>query len=442
MKLSILTLGSRGDVQPYVALGRGLQAAGHKVVLVTAEQYGDFVTGHGLDFAPVDRRFLELTDTTAGQAAFEGRNKMGLFKMVLPAMRQIIDDCWAAAQGSDAIIYHLKMLGGYHIAEKLGIPAIKAMPIPVYPTASFTNPVAGRELPKVLNKLSYAVNDLGKAPFMGIVNDWRQSVGLRPRGRLAAEKRLPDGEVIPVLQAYSPLVVANPPDWPVHVTAAGYWFLEGDPTWQPPAELVDFLDAGPPPVYIGFGSMLFSDPERKFQILIDALQRAGQRGIIASGWGLRSAPKFESFYMLDQAPHDWLFPRMAAVVHHGGAGTTAAGLRAGKPSVIVPFFGDQSFWGRRVHSLGAGPAPVLQKKLTVEALAAAIEEAVTGTHMRARAAEIGAAIEAEDGVGEAVRFIESRLAPGSIRVSPAIGGDRNPISSGQLPGGQQAGNAG
>jgi sterol 3beta-glucosyltransferase len=411
MKIAILTLGSRGDVQPYVALGRGLRDAGHTVTLVTAEQFGDFIAGYGLDFAPVDRRFLELTDTSAGKAAFEGGNKMGLFRMVLPAMRQILDDCWDAVQGSDAIVYHLKMLGGYHLAEKLGIPAIKAMPLPVYPTTAFTNPVAGRELPRALNQLSYAVNDLGKAPFMGIVNDWRQkTLGLPPRGRFTAENVLPDGTIIPVLQAYSSHVVPMPADWPDHAVATGYWFLDGDADWQPSDDLRDFLAAGPPPVYIGFGSMVFSEPERKLQLVIDALRLAGRRGVIAAGWGGAIATgRHESIRHIDQAPHEWLFPRVAAVVHHGGAGTTAAGLRAGKPSVIVPFFGDQSFWGRRVYELGAGPMPIRQKNLTVEALAGAIREAVLNPAMVAAAEQLGAAIRAENGVGEAVRFIESWL---------------------------------
>lgn len=422
MNFAILTLGSRGDVQPYVALGRGLLAAGHDVTLVTAAQFEDFVTGYGLRFAPVDRRFLELTDTDAGQGAFEGGG-LKLFKLAMPALRQVLEDSWAAVQGAEAIIYHVKMLGGYHLAEKLGIPAVVAMPLPFYPTSAYTNPLAGRELPAALNRRSYAVNSMGKAPFMGMVNDWRKNtLGLPPRGRFAAEDRLPDGTPVPVMQAYSPHVVPVPADWPPSVTATGYWFLDGDPAWQPESALADFLAAGPPPIYVGFGSMTTRDPEAKSRAVIEAVQTAGCRAVLASGWGgLRASNVPDSVFLIDQAPHDWLFPQVAAVVHHGGAGTTAAGLRAGKPTVVVPFFGDQSFWGRRVFALGAGPEPIPQKKLTAEGLAAAIRSAVGDATIQARAAELGAAIRAEDGVGNAVAFLEAQL-----RLSPA---DAAPVAS-------------
>lgn len=430
MKIAILTLGSRGDVQPYVALGRGLQDAGHDITLVTAEQFGDFVTAHGVAFAPVDRRFLELTDTSAGKAAFEGGNRMGLFKMVMPVMRQIFDDCWEAVQGADAIIYHIKMLAGYHLAEKMGIPAIKAMPLPTYPTAAFTNPIAGRELPVAFRRMSYALNDFGKIPFIGIINDFRQkTLSLPKRGRFAAEDRLPNGDVIPVLHAYSPHVVPVPPDWPPHVVTTGYWHLESDSTWQPPEDLVDFLAGGPPPVYIGFGSMLFNEPEAKSRIVVEALQRAGQRGIVAAGWGGLTADSLpDTIHLIDQAPHDWLFPRMAAVVHHGGAGTTAVGLRAGKPTIVVPFFGDQSFWGNRVHTLGTGPAPIPQKKLTAEGLANAIRQATTDPAIQRAASDAGEVILAEDGVARAVEFIETQLAG---RSNEPVAAARSPLPAPQ-----------
>lgn len=409
MHVTILTLGSRGDVQPYIAVGRGLLAAGHGVRLVTAAQFEGFVRGHGLDFAPLDRRFLELTDTSAGQSAFEGGNKLQLYKMVRPALRQILDDSWSATQGTDAIIYHLKILAGYHLAEKLGIPAMIGMPLPAYPTSAFANPVLPSGMPSMFNRPSYRVNQLGKMPFAGMINDWRRSVlGLPPTSRFAAEDRLPDGRPIPVLHAYSPHVVPTPPDWPPHVTTTGYWFLDQPTGWEPPKSLLEFLDDGPPPVYVGFGSMTTREPEAKARIIIAALERAGQRGLIAAGWGgLRTADLPPSFHVIKEAPHEWLFPHMAAVVHHGGAGTTAAGLYAGRPTVVVPFFGDQGFWGRRVHTLGAGPEPIPQKALTVERLAAAIHDAVTSVAMRTRAEALGAALRAEDGVGVAVRFIEN-----------------------------------
>jgi sterol 3beta-glucosyltransferase len=245
-------------------------------------------------------------------------------------------------------------------------------------------------------------------PFAGMVNKWRQTtLGLPARSRLANDMVQPNGRPTPTLYAYSPHVVPTPSDWPDTTCASGYWFLDAAADWQPPAGLAAFLQAGPPPVYIGFGSMVGQSPEKLGQIAIAALQKSGQRGLLASGLGgLQASDLPDTIFMLASAPHDWLLPQVAAVVHHGGSGTTGAGLRAGKPTVICPFIADQPFWGARVQQLGVGPAPIPQKKLTVENLAAAIETAVTNKPMQAKAAELGKKIRSEDGVQTAVNFIE------------------------------------
>jgi sterol 3beta-glucosyltransferase len=212
---------------------------------------------------------------------------------------------------------------------------------------------------------------------------------------------------VPFLNAWSEHVVPNPPDWPADVATVGYWFLDRPDDWAPSPALAAFLDSGPPPVYIGFGSMAARHPERTSQTVLRAIRQTGQRALLARGWGGIDAQDVPEFvFLLDEAPHDWLFPRCVAVVHHGGAGTTAASLRAGRPSVICPFFGDQPFWGRRVHALGAGPAPIRQKKLTADQLAAAIRVAIGDDRVRRRAAEIGRAIRAEDGIGRATRHLQ------------------------------------
>ena len=198
----------------------------------------------------------------------------------------------------------------------------------------------------------------------------------------------------------------EPPDWPETAAVAGYWFLE-EPEWTPPPDLQAFLDAGDPPVYVGFGSMIGRDPERTARLVAEALRAAGVRGLLATGWGgLSPTDLGDDLFVLEQAPHDALFPHCAAVVHHGGAGTTAAGLRAGRPTVVCPFFGDQPFWGRRVHTLGVGPAPIRQTDLTAPRLAAAIQQATGSDAVRQRAEALGRTIRAEDGVGAAVRFVE------------------------------------
>lgn len=194
-----------------------------------------------------------------------------------------------------------------------------------------------------------------------------------------------------------------------HNRITGYWSLDEAPDWRPPARLVEFLESGPPPVYVGFGSMAHRNPQQTTQLVHKALQRSGQRGVLATGWGALSGaqwPHTSDLFMLDSIPHSWLFPRMAAVVHHGGSGTTGAGLRAGVPSVLVPHAGDQPFWARRVADLGVGPRPIPRRRLTAERLAAAIARAVRDEEMRARAAAVGQRIRAEDGVGQAIGIIE------------------------------------
>jgi UDP:flavonoid glycosyltransferase YjiC (YdhE family) len=215
---------------------------------------------------------------------------------------------------------------------------------------------------------------------------------------------------LPVLYGYSRHVTPVPSDWNDSNIVTGYWFLEPAESWEPSPSLVAFLESGPAPVYIGFGSMVHQDPDETAQMVITALDRSGQRGIIGSGWSdLQEDDLPDSVHVVGSLPHAWLFPRMAAVVHHGGVGTTAAGLRAGVPSILTPFFGDQPYWAHRVFELGVGPKPIPRRRLDAENLARAIRIAVSSEEMRKKAAALGARIRREDGVSEAVRVLERTL---------------------------------
>jgi sterol 3beta-glucosyltransferase len=411
MHILILTLGSRGDVQPYIALGIGLQAAGHTVTLTTLPTFEGVATEHRLAFRPLRGEFLELLQTPAGKAAIVGKgNPLALLRMVTPMLRGMLDDGWSAAQGVDAIIYHPKALGGHSIAEKLGIPGILALPLPLYsPTRAFPSPILPiTQLGAGLNYASHQlIVRLASASTRGMLNRWRKEVLGLPA---AGDELMLSGRPTLRLYAYSPALVPTPSDWDAHSVATGYWFLDQPSGWHPPDSLVAFLRAGPPPIYIGFGSMPSQDAAGKTALVLAALERAGQRGVLATGWGGLTATNLPpNVYALDAVPHDWLFPQMAAVVHHGGAGTTGAGVRAGVPTIICPFFGDQPFWGRRVAAAGVGPYPIPQKRLTVERLAEAMRVAATDPTMREQAASLGAQIRAEDGVTRAVALIEARI---------------------------------
>jgi UDP:flavonoid glycosyltransferase YjiC (YdhE family) len=215
---------------------------------------------------------------------------------------------------------------------------------------------------------------------------------------------------MPYLYGFSPSVVPRPADWPPWHHISGYWFLDRDPSWTAPKPLVDFLESGPMPISIGFGSMTGEEAEKLVGLAVEALQRSGQRSVLLGGWAdMDNLELPDTIFQIDAVPHDWLFPRMAAVIHHGGSGTTAAGLRAGVPSVLVPFFGDQPFWGRRVHALGVGPKPIQRKSLTVSKLSEAITQAVEDEAIKHNAAALGERIRAEDGVQSAVDFIRDYL---------------------------------
>jgi sterol 3beta-glucosyltransferase len=407
--ITILTVGSRGDVQPYIALGLGLQQAGYQVRLATETGFEGLVRGYGLNFAPLQAEFLRLAQSPEGKAALSGKqNPLTLMKQVMPMLRRMMDDAWEVARDSDAIIYHPKALAGYHIAEKLSIPGFLAMMLPAYSkTGAFANPVFGaHNFGSWLNRLTYdAFRKASLISYRGMINTWRkETLDLPP----FKDEMTLHGKPVPKIYAYSRHVVPIPSDWDDSTFVSGYWFLPASSDWQPPADLLAFLQQGTPPIYVGFGSMPSQDAQRTTNIVLEAARRAGQRVILATGWGgLQASAIPATAYLLNSAPHDWLFPRCLAVVHHGGAGTTAAGLRAGKPTVICPFFGDQPFWGQRVFELGVGPCPIPQKKLSVENLAQAISTATTDEKMHQCADVLGQKIRAEDGVAQAIQFINA-----------------------------------
>ncbi|MBN2047451.1 MAG: glycosyltransferase family 1 protein [Anaerolineaceae bacterium] len=417
MKITIFAAGSRGDIQPCVALGKGLRQAGYDVRLAAPADFSAFVSGHGLDFYPLrgDVQAIMASDTGRKFMESGGGNPLksisAVRELIAPVVMEMAMDVLAACEDADALV----CLGvfsafGQAVAELLCIPQINVEPTPLLTTRAFPAPSwpIQRDLGGWHNLLSGAamlqVVWLWYRPF---VNDFRERIGL-PAYRARDYHR--SFRTVPMLGAYSPQVIPHPGDWPESLRITGYLFLDGQAGWQPSPELEAFLGAGDPPVYIGFGSMAGKNPENLAEIAAEALDKSGQRGLLLTGWGgLKPGAQSERVFVLDSAPHSWLFPRMAAVVHHGGAGTTAEGLRAGVPNVITPFVLDQHFWGARVRALGVGPAPIPQKKLGASSLADAINAAVTDGKMRQRARSMGEAIRAEDGVGSAVKAVKHLL---------------------------------
>jgi sterol 3beta-glucosyltransferase len=410
VKVLLLTYGSRGDVQPYIALGKQLLADGHEVVLATSDRFENSIREHGLKYGFMRDDMLKLLDSDDGRALVEKTSNIlgvviqlvAMLKKVGPLQRALVEDCWQVCdlEKPDLIVYHPKTYAAPDIGEKLGIPVVLSMLAPMMvPTAERVNigfPDLG--LGGWYNRLTYR-----------IVNGIMSVSSAKFRKELRAQLNLPskpkpdllhaaDGTRVPVVHAHSRHVVPQPSDWPTEAVTTGYWFLDEVDCWTPPEQLEAFLRDGPPPVYIGFGSMAGRKPDKLAKIVVDAIQQSGERAILATGWGgLRPADLPCNILSIEGAPHDWLFPRVSCVVHHGGAGTTAAGLRAGKPTLVIPFMGDQPFWAKRVFEIGVGPNPIPRRKLKATKLADALRQLTKNPSISANSETIGVLIRQENG---------------------------------------------
>ena len=410
MRITILTYGSRGDVQPFLALAVGLQRAGHQVKLAAPHRFEDFVSGYNLSFIPLagDPEVISQRLNDAGA------NPIGMVRAmsgyIFSIADQVAREAFAACEDADLIIHSFLFTAGAHsLARKLSIPDVSVQTFPIFaPTRAFP-PVSMAGLPP--GPLSYFSHWLTTQIFWhGGKIGFRRLRKLDPQA-FDLDLYWPfhaDGNRLrtPLVLAYSPTVVPRPDDWfAPYIHIPGYFFLDSSGSYQPPAALTDFISAGKPPVCVSFGSMIHHEIARIYRVVFDALLKTDNRAIVLSGWSKLSGEQTANILVTDAIPHDWLFPRCKALIHHGGAGTTAAGLHSGIPNLVVPFAADQPFWGARVHAIGAGPRPIPVKELTAEKLIAVLIEADEKA-IRNSAQAAGRKIRAEDGVGNAVKFIE------------------------------------
>lgn len=422
MIATVLAIGSRGDVQPYVALADGLRRAGHAVRFVTTTDFEGLARAHGLDVEPVPFSVQAALAERSAQRAVEGGRHGASFaafaRIARTGARALAETALAATGGADVVIGGLSAVAvGRGLAERTGVPFLPALNVPVDATSAWPGALFPylRIGPRGFsNRLSHGLSRLALALTVRGGGDAAlvDVLGVRPLPRWGVlDHLLPASQ--PVLYGISPAILPTPSDWPGSRHVVGTWFLDPPGDWRPEPELVGFLAAGPAPVYVGFGSMGTEDPASTAKLVLEAVRAAGVRAIVHRGWArlLTDAPP-PSVHVVESVPHAWLLPRVAAAVHHGGAGTTAASLRAGVPTVVVPFHGDQAFWARRVHDLGAGPTPIPRRRLTAERLTAALVAATTDPDVRGRAAALGARVRTEDGVGDAVRWIERTVATG------------------------------
>lgn len=413
-RIVMATIGTQGDVQPYVALAVALKAKGYSVVVGASAEFEDMVESRGLEFwslgAPIQSF---LTQRRFEKAMSENMLING--PALLREGQKIVDTAaraaWKMAQGADAILLNLNTSFGIDIAEALDIPAIMVALQPLNTTAEFPlTSYYGPDLGPAFNRLTHAATSVQQAYYDLPRNRLRRELmGLKPRKKGGFFKDT-DGKSLPTLYAYSPIVSPRPRDWPKNAIVTGYWPLPDNSAWAPSERFRAFLDDGPKPVYIGFGSMPFG-AERNTEILRHAMALWGGRAVVARGWGgINPEDLPKCVYAIGHAPHDKLFAHVAAVVHHGGAGTTSAGLHAGRPTFVVPQTVDQPYWGRRVHELGCGPVPVRLRRLTADILAEALHDLTTYQPYADNAAVLAEQLAAEDGPGRAIKHIERVIA--------------------------------
>ncbi|EPB92999.1 hypothetical protein HMPREF1544_00073 [Mucor circinelloides 1006PhL] len=439
LHFTCLTIGSRGDVQPYVALCKELQKDGHTCRIATHPEYEQWITQHGIEFKSIggdpgelmklciDNSFLSVSFIREGT------------KFFYSWFESLLESSYKACQGTDVIIESPSAMVGVHMAEKLGVPYFRSMPFPFTRTTKFPHPFASQSTAggRIYNDMTYVMIDMALwAGTSKYVNRFRRDVLKLPSTNL---DRLELWRV-PYIYSFSPSVVHPPKDWPDFIHCTGYWFLDNpEMKWKPDAALVEFLNAANdtrPVVYIGFGSIIVPDAVETTRVIVEAVLKANVRAIICKGWSARittskvshkksrSAGDMEfikqeeaeqeedsgvlldkypgTIYHVDSVPHDWLFPQIQGVVHHGGAGTTAAGLRAGLPTVIKPFFGDQRFWGQRIEELQVG---ICLNKLSKNHLMDALKTITQNQTMIAKASKIGETIRKENGPRNAVESI-------------------------------------
>ena len=413
--ITILCAGSRGDFQPYLALAMELKKLGKDVRITGMREFESFIESYGIDFYPIQADFKSLNvDEKMLKEAQTADNPL---KMLLTFNKMkkygvsIANEFYAACEGSELIIYHPGCTLGYFAAEKLGIPSILASPFPMHKTKEQTSVIQYGRINSTpfKNMISYFMlqSMLWLASKNSVTGFWKERFGGKPKGFGNPYERHTNKQN-PAVISCSNFVFDRPSDWNENIHQSGYWFVEEKTDYMPSKELSDFLSSGEKPVYIGFGSVFHADQKDTMsKLIVDALTKSGKRGIICGMGKIDNLPK--NVIAIDSIPHSWLFERVSAVCHHGGAGTTAAGFMAGVPSIIIPFSNDQFAWAHRAYDLGVGSKPIPAKTLTSDNLAAAIDFALQD-NIKANAKALAKNIATENGALDCAKVIVASLA--------------------------------
>jgi len=408
--ITILCAGSRGDFQPYIALAQQLKKLGKDVRITGSKSFESFIRSYGIDVYPIEADIETLkVDPKLLKAAGSADNPL---KMILTFSKMkeygiyMVNDYYSACEGSELIIYHPGCTIGYFAAQKFGIPSVLASPFPMHKTKEYLSVVMyGKAKSNRINKkISYAMIQemLWMASKGSVKGFWKKHFGTLPDNFGCPFERHTD-QKHPAIASCSNFVFERPTDWNENIHQNGYWFVEEPREYTPSKELAAFLNAGEKPVYIGFGSMTSLEKhDHLAEIAVEAISKSGKRGIISGMGKPANLPK--NIIAIESTPHTWLFEHVSAVCHHGGAGTTAAGFKAGVPCIIIPFSNDQFAWAHRSYDLGVGAKPILKKELTSDKLADAIRFALSD-QIVANAKTLGEKISTENGALDCAKII-------------------------------------
>lgn len=408
MKICLLTLGTRGDVQPYAVLGRAFQARGHQVTLSTGRNFSALAVEHGLKFAPVEADFQALINSEEGKAMMKNPflARKHFVNIVQPMMVDAMKIFYRVAIDSDCVLYHAKALGDY-FADQFPEKMVRANVVPaIQSTSEFPNPVfSWMPLPKFLNRLTYTLADMGLAMMNGAIRSFRVAEGL--------SEKFPKKLDTPQIYGISEFVLKRPKDFPSNSHFTGFW--NGDSLKDLDTDLAAFLKSGKPNVLITFGSMPFETKFDLQQSIIKISKDLGANIVVVKGWGFTDTDVFnevKSVRVVDNVPFDKLLPQIDAAVHHGGIGTIAECLRGGTPSLSCPVIypmGDQFFWGMQASKIGCSPRPMPLKKLTHSSLKSSIAELLTNKKFLLSSQTLSKQLLSDHGPERAVDLIESKF---------------------------------
>ena len=410
MRIALLCLGTQGDIRPFLAIATGLREEGHEVLVFTNAPNEKICVENGFAFISLAGNLAALVNPEQFEID-QGKIKLfnKLRRVIKEALSEQFDVLHDQLQRVDGVLYHPAVFAAEHVIEALGLPSLRIHFQPDIRSKYYPCCIFPPKMPfqRWSNWASHFIADqLFWWPLRGVINRWRtQRLGLSKLGILSPLSKEPFRS-IPKVIAVSRTLVPPAPDWPDNVHVSGYLQLDKAADWIPSVSLQAFLQAGSPPVYIGFGSLTEQCDAKMSQAIIGALSQSSERFILCGPFlHFKTVSLPSNVIWIEAAPHDWLFPKMVAIVHHGGAGTTHAALSMGKPALVIPFVLDQFHWGEAIYRKGLGPKPLLARKLTQKAFLLSLEDLLSTRMYQTQAIDYARKMKEEKGVQQILHLV-------------------------------------